>query len=250
MQQLVAMAVAEKQPDAAVARLTKQIALVPKSGGLQWLLGSLYLDRGEPDRAEAAFLKAIELEPTLIDPYVKLAQIYGTSQRYDQALTKLNEALKVNPQSVPAQMTLGVIYESKGDIQKAQQAYEKVLTLNPRFVPAANNLAVLYSEHGGNQEKALELAQRAKETAPDDPHVSDTLGWILYKRGVYQRALALFKESAAKLPDNAVVQYHLGLAYLQAGEKENARSALAAAVRSSRDFSGKEEARRTLAGLD
>src|SRR5262249_1890336 len=148
--------------------------LVPKSGGLQWLLGTVYLGRREPERAEAAFLKAVELQPTLVDAYVKLAEIYGTSQRYDQALTRLNEALKVNPQSVPAQMTLGVVYQTKGDIQKAQQAYEKVLTLNPRFAPAANNLAVLYSEHGGNQEKALELGQRAKETAPGHPHVPRT----------------------------------------------------------------------------
>jgi hypothetical protein len=32
----------------------------------------------------------------------------------------------------------------------------------------------------------------AKEEAPAEPQVSDTLGWILYKRGIYQRALALF----------------------------------------------------------
>src|SRR6266436_2049287 len=51
------------------------------------------------------------------------------------------------------------------------------------------------------------------------------------ERGIHQRAVALFKESAAKLPDNLAVQYHLGLVYLKAGEKENARSVLAAAVR-------------------
>ena len=101
----------------------------------------------------------------------------------------------------------------------------------------------------GDLERALQLAQIAKEERPEDPTISDTLGWVLYKRGIYQRALALFKESAAKLPDNPVVQYHLGLAYLKAGEKDNAHSALAAAVRSPRDFPGKEEARRTLAGL-
>src|SRR5262249_58187781 len=108
----------------------------------------------------------------------------------------------------------GLVYQTKGDIPKAQEAYEKTLKLNPRFAPAANNLAVLYSEHGGDKEKALELAQRAKEAAPDDPHISDTLGWILYKRGVYQRAVTMLKESAAKLPDNLEGQYHAGTALL------------------------------------
>src|SRR5206468_10004709 len=69
-------------------------------------------------------------------------------------------------------------------IPKALQAYEQVLALNPRSALAANNLAYLYSDHGGDKEKALQLAQMAKEEAPDEPQVSDTLGWILYKREI------------------------------------------------------------------
>ena len=114
---------------------------------------------------------------------------------------------------------------------------------------AANNLAWIYSEHGGDQNKALSLAQTAKEVAPDDPRVSDTLGWILYKRGVHQRALALLRESAGKLPDNPQVQYHLGMAYSQVGDQANARKALEFAVKSPTEFEGKEEARKTLASL-
>ena len=249
MTQLVSMAFAERQPDAAIDRLKKQIALAPRSGGLQWLLGTAYMDRRDPAAAETALLKAIELDPTLVDAYVRLAQIYMAAQRSDQALAKLNEALKVSPQSIPAQMQLGLLYEATGDTKKAQQAYEKVLALNPRFAPAANNLAALYSEHGGDKEKALELAQRAKEIAPDDPHVSDTLGWILYKRGVYQRAADLLRESAAKLPNSPAVQYHLGLASLKVGDTSGARKALTVAVNSPGHFPGKDEARKTLAEI-
>jgi Flp pilus assembly protein TadD len=121
--------------------------------------------------------------------------------------------------------------------------------VSPRFAPAANNLAWIYSEHGGDQEKALQLAQMAKEALPDDPRVSDTLGWILYKRGIYQRALALLKESAAKLPSNPQVQYHLGMAYAQVGDTQNARKALTAASSSPAVFPGKDEAKKRLAGL-
>jgi hypothetical protein len=39
--------------------------------------------------------------------------------------------------------------------------------------------------------------------------MTDALGWILYNRGVYQRAVALLKESASKLPEAPEVQYHL-----------------------------------------
>src|SRR5207245_7632446 len=136
------------------------------------------------------------------------------------ALARVAEALKVNPKNPVAHMLSGIIYERKGDMPKAVQAYEQVLALNPRSAAAANNLAYLYSEHGGDKEKALQLAQMAKEVAPEEPHISDTLGWILYKRCVNQRAFTLLKESAAKLPENPEVQYHLGMAALTAWDTE------------------------------
>ena len=48
---------------------------------------------------------------------------------------------------------------------------------------ALNNLAVLYSDDLGQLDKAYDLAKKAREVAPNDPHIADTLGWILYKEG-------------------------------------------------------------------
>src|SRR4030095_1687308 len=132
---------------------------------------------------------------------------------------------------------------------KAQGSYEKALAINPRFAPAANNLAYLLVERGSDTEKALQLAQTAKETAPDDPRISDTLGWILYQRGVYQRAATLLTESAAKLPDEPVVQSRLGLALVKVGDKDGARKAFTAALNSPASFAGKEDAKKALAEI-
>lgn len=249
MAQLVGMAFAERKPQAALDRVSKQLALAPKSGGLHYLLGEVQLARGEQQQAQSAFQKAIELEPNLIAGYVQLAKVYVASKRYDQALTRLDEALKIKPKNVVAMMLMGAIYEQKQEIQKAKEAYEKVLAVNQRFAPAANNLAYLYSEYGGDKEKALELAQLAKEGLPDDPRVSDTLGWILYKRGVYQRAIGLLHESAAKLPEHTEIQYHLGMTQFKLGNKDAAKQALSKAVKQEGQPPWIEEARRTLAQL-
>src|SRR5882762_6131072 len=84
---------------------------------------------------------------------------------------------------------------------------------------------------------------------PGRPQVSDTLGWIFYRRGVHQRALALLKDSAAKLPSNPQVQYHLGMVSAQLGDKEAARQALSIAAASPAPFPGQDEARKALAAL-
>src|SRR5262249_16034962 len=63
--QLVAMAFVEKQPDAGLDRVAKQVALAPKTAGLHELLGTVYQARGEAGLAEAEYLKALELDPRL-----------------------------------------------------------------------------------------------------------------------------------------------------------------------------------------
>ena len=57
------------------------------------------------------------------------------------------------------------------------------------------------------------------------------------------------RESAGKLPDKGVIQYHLGLALLKVGDENGARKALTSAVKSPADFAGKDEARRVLAEI-
>ena len=247
--QLVSLDLGEKRSEDALARVKKQLELNPQSIGLYMLLGRVHLARGEGTQAEAAFLKAIELNPQLFDPYVALGGFYAQTKRYEEALEKLEQAKKVNSQNLGVHMLIGMIHEMRKDFPGAQTAYEKVLDLNPRFGPAANNLAYLYSEHGGDKEKALQLAQTAKEVLPEDPRISDTLGWILYKRGVYERAVPLLRESAEKLSDNAEVHYHLGMAYLKAGNTQAAKESLSKALKLGDSFSEAEEAKRALANL-
>jgi tetratricopeptide (TPR) repeat protein len=247
--QLVLLDLADKQSAAAVGRIQTQIASAPRSAPHQNLLGEAYRTRGEAKLAESAFLKAIELDPSWTEPYIRLGTLYAASGQYDRALAKVKDAVKADPKNQTTLMVAGVLYEKKGDIPKARESYEQLLAVNPRSVPAANNLAWIYSEYGGDKEKALQLAQMAKQLAPDDPRVSDTLGWILFRRGVYQGALSLLKDSVAKLPDNAQVQYHLGMVYAQLGDQASARKALSAATGSPADFQGKDEARKTLAAL-
>ena len=105
------------------------------------------------------------------------------------------------------------------------------------------------AERGGNIDVALNLAQKAKEQVPDDPHISDTLGWIYYKKNVPGRAVAYLKEAAEKLPNQALVRYHLGMAYHKNGNRDLAKKELAEALKIDPKFQGADEARATLNAL-
>ena len=139
--------------------------------------------------------------------------------------------------------------KAKRILQKHRTSYEKALKINPNFPPAANNLAYLYAERGGNIDVALNLAQKAKEQVPDDPNISDTLGWIYYKKNVPSRAIAYLKEAAEKVPNQPMIRYHLGMAYYKNGNRDLAKKELNEALKIDPKFPGADEARATLNAL-
>jgi tetratricopeptide (TPR) repeat protein len=146
-------------------------------------------------------------------------------------------------------MMLGIIHESRKEHDKAQARYEAILKRNPQFAPAANNLAWILVDHGGNLDVALSHAQTAREQKPDDPYIADTLGWIYYKKSAYLLAVSLLKEAAEKLPNEPVVHFHYGMALHRKGDTAGAKKSLQAALKLSHNFTGAEDARKTLAGL-
>lgn len=244
---LVGQATAEGQGGMALERVRKQISVAGNSARLQFLLASVHQLRKEVPQAEAAYTKALELDQAFVPAYVALGELYLQGHDDQRALARFEEALKVNPSNVTARMMAGQIHLNHGDVAKAIAAYERILKANPRFAPAANNLASLLAQR--DKERALQLAQIAKEGAPDDPLVSDTLGWILHQRGVNERAWTLLKDSAAKLPGNPEVQLHAGVVARTIGQKDAAREHFLRVVSIEGNFAGKDEAKKALAEL-
>ena len=95
-------------------------------------------------------------------------------------------------------------------------------------------------------DEALVFAQIAKELMPESAAVMDTLGWIYYLKGSYLHAIAEFQGSLAKIPNNPVINYHMGLAQYRNDDKDKAREFLAKALELDPDFEGSEEARKVL----
>ena len=83
-------------------------------------------------------------------------------------------------------------------------------------------------------------------SAPDDPYIMDTLGWIYYRMERYDKALEHLKAAANRIPDNVTVNYHLGMTYYRQGQFEQARIFLDRALSLNGKFYGAEKARTLL----
>jgi Flp pilus assembly protein TadD len=247
--QLVSIELDEGRTDQAIARLVKQLELVPQSAPLHDLLGIAYLTRKQEALAEAEFLTAVKLDSNLVDAHVRLAELYNSSGAFNRSIPYAERAVRLDARSVRGLIALAAALQESGDAVRARKAYEQALSLDPRLLAAANNLAVLMSAQPGGLDSAFKLASLAREIAPTDPHVADTLGWILFQRGAVDQAARLLKFSATGAPDSPSIQYHLGLAAQRLGDTATARQALTKAASSSANFPGKEDARKALAQM-
>ena len=180
---------------------------------------------------------------------MSVATAYMQDGKPDEAVQVLQKAVARNPKNPGLQLRLGMSFEQKGDWQDAQTAYQQAMQLDNSDPVAQNNLAWLLAEHGGDIDVALKLAQQAKEKAADDVNVSDTIGWIYYKKSSYDAALAYLKDCTEKSPKNPTFQYHLGMTYLQLGERGQARAALQKSIQLDSHFRDADLARQALSKL-
>jgi tetratricopeptide (TPR) repeat protein len=148
----------------------------------------------------------------------------------DKTAATYERALLVRPTEARLHHLLGVLYELSGESDRAIERYEEAIRYNAELAEAKNNLAYLYANSGRNVDRALDLAQDAKAMLPDNPSVADTLGWVLYKRGVPSAAIGYLKEAEAgtdpKDASLAEVRHHLAQAYAANGDTEEAIAAL------------------------
>jgi Flp pilus assembly protein TadD len=249
LEQLVNLDLMEKQYADAQQRVQQQIGQTPKAPALQLLLAQVMVARGDTNQAEGALLKAIELQPDSQQAYLMLAQLYIAANENQKALAELQAAVAKNPNDVTALMLMGMTYEAEKDYGDARDAYEKLLAIAPNNGAAINNLAYLYAENLGQLDKGYQLAHQARDLAPTDPSVADTLGWILYQKGQFSSALNLLRESAAKLNAVPEVQFHLGMTYYLMGDEADARTTFQRALQLNEDFPEKNECNQCLAVL-
>lgn len=220
-----------------------QIAKAPQSGGLQILLGNLYLSADQPEKALAAYQKAQELDPENPLSYTMSAMVLAKQGKTDQAIAEYKDLLRKHPRSVNAHMGLGSLYEQTAEHGLARETYAHILTIKPDFAPAANNLAWLIAEsENPDLGEALRLAMLAKQQQPDDAYIIDTLGWVHYKRGSYTLARNEFAQAVQKQDDLPVLRYHLALALYGEGKKQEAIQELTRALAQKNAFEERDEA--------
>lgn len=122
--------------------------------------------------------------------------------------------------------------------------YEALLDEVPDNAVILNNLAWLYQQKG--DPRAVEMAERAHEVAPESPRIMDTLGWILVQSDDAARGVGLLEQARDKLPLEPDVLYHYAVGLHRVGRSDEAAKYLRNLVNFYGDFASVDDARALL----
>ena len=246
---VVGLDLADRQVAPARTLVNEAMSRRPKDPAYLLLASRVSLAENDAVGAEKTLRGILDIAPANVETALVLAGVLARRDRREDAQHVLEQALTRRQDSLQLQVSLANVLEDMGQIADARVRYERILATNPEAYAVSSRLAALHVNHGGNLDAALALAQTAKQHLPDDPVVSDTLGWVYVRKALPTLARRHLEDAVRADPTRAVFRYHLGIAYEHLGERLKARDELARALALAPDFAGASEARDVLKTL-
>jgi len=174
------------------------------------------------DEAIQVIQNAMALGQEKVELYLLLASVYEAKGAYDEAIGVIREGLKSDGRNIDLIFRLGVLLDKKGDKEASIQQMQKILEIDPNHADSLNYIGYTYAEQGIRLDEALTLIKRALGIRPDSGYIIDSLGWVYYKKGAYDKAVHYLEKAAALAADDPTINEHLGDAYFKKQDYEKA----------------------------
>ncbi|MEZ5524594.1 MAG: tetratricopeptide repeat protein [Pseudomonadales bacterium] len=186
-------------------------------------LGTLSLEQGNLARLQTLFAQArqshVEHSKSL---YIIEAELLAEKNLVDNALQLLNQALEQHPDDINLLYTRAMTSEKINDLAAMEMDLRAILSQEPDNAMVLNALGYTLADRTTRYEEALALISRANELKPNDPAITDSLGWAQFRMGNYEEAIRLLERAHADFPDHEVAA-HLGEALWTNGQQQRAR---------------------------
>ena len=178
---------------------------------------------------------------------VKLHRALTLAGRQSEAEANLGAWLQRYPDDIPGRLYAAEAAMAEARWEPARAYLEDLLRISPEQPAVLNNLAIVYGATGNA--RAIEFARRARELAPDNPLIADTLGWMLVERGEVSQGLPLLRQAREALPDHPQINYHLAIALARSGARPEARRLLENLLKQASAFPERAQAEAVLRQL-
>ncbi|MBW2411882.1 MAG: tetratricopeptide repeat protein [Deltaproteobacteria bacterium] len=179
-------------------------------------------DDGKSQEAVGFLTAAIEKDPDNADFKYYLGTFYEELEDFEKAEYYIRQAIEIEPDNPRYYFRLGVVYDKDNRKQESMDTMRKVIELDPKHANAMNYLGYTYADLGQNLDEAERLIKEALKYKPNDGYITDSLGWVYYKKGQFDKAIKYLKRAVELVPNDPIMLEHMGDAYLKLNDKPNA----------------------------
>ncbi len=155
------------------------------------------------------------------------AEFLKNNEKFEESIPLytiiLNQVEKEHPLYSEAADGRGVSYERIGEWDKAEKDLLDSLEVNPDQAHVINYLAYSWIEKGIKVKKSLSMLKKANKLRSNDPYITDSLGWALFKLKRYQEAKDYLQLAVRLLPSDPIVNDHYGDVLWRNGNEIQAR---------------------------
>lgn len=183
----------------------------PDNEGLTVVLAVAQAANNNIDGAKELYRGLLADQPRRPRIWLELSRLEMRQGDRDAGKAVVDEGLKSVPDNPELLWARASYLEEDGDVDSAIEIYQKLYEQNSSSFIIANNLAshlATYRDDTESLERAWIIARRLREN--ENPAVKDTYGWIQHRRGNSAEALPYLEDAAEGMPDDPIVQYHLG----------------------------------------
>ena len=155
------------------------------------------------------------------------AEFLKNNEKFKESISLYTKILvevdKDHPLYTEATDGRGVAYERIGEWSSAEKDLLASLEANPDQAYVINYLAYTWIEQGVKINKSLSMLEKANKLRSNDPYITDSLGWVLFKLKRYKEAKDYLQLAVRLLPADPIVNDHYGDALWKNGDEIQAR---------------------------
>lgn len=218
----VTCADADAATDAAVQACTRLLesGKHDASGRAAWLSnrGMHWQKAGRFEEAAEDFSEAIALAPDDARLYLARGVTHGMAGQVDQALLDFERTIELDPESGFGYMNRATAQEKLGRYAESAASYDRAIALIPDQWDSWDGRCWVRAIVGKDLDGALSDCEHALRMRPDAANTLNTRGFVLFRQGRFEDAIASYDESIQRDPKVASSYYVRGLARQASGQ--------------------------------
>ena len=142
-----------------------------------------------------------------------------------------NKWLEKSPNDANLIFAVSLAQLALGHMDESIRLCQRLVEVEPENVAALNNLATLLGEQSGSGQPGMEYVDKAIRIAGPRAYLMDTKGMLLLYDGKLKEAIACLEDAVHSLAVDPRYHFHLAVAYLRVGRKDDAARQFAIAQR-------------------